>query len=212
MKTLKFLALFCFLATFVACSSDDDKGGSSAIGGEGSGTFSFDGKNYNLKMGLVYNEGTNYSEDGSTEFEITLMTTTFHEVEGNLIPKDEKISILDFTIYSEDGSKPKVGTYDFDDFAFTKNTLEDAELLLDYNWMTDMELGYYYADDGTFTVKKSGNTYELEFEILMNNNKTLTGSYKGKLLEDFYGDEDDYLRPADRNFLQKAKAKMKELR
>lgn len=218
MKTLKYFALFCLLACFVACSSDDDKGGDS-IGGKGSGSFKYDGKTYTLKTGFIDNEGNDWSDDNSTEFYFDFFTTEIiiDPTSQMVMPKDNKFSALSFNLFSSDGDKPKVGTYDFNDYYNVKNTFDEADAIINIKWNSDNVdedgdiIGDFdeivYATGGTIKVKKSGSKYDMEFEFMMNNNKTLKGSYNGELMDS--PEDDDYLRPSGQSFSQKIKSIIK---
>lgn len=217
MKKLKYFALCLFLACFVACSSDDDKGGDT-IGGKGSGSFKYNGKTYTLKSGFMDNDGNEWSDDNSTEFYFTFLTTTLNIDPSNqtLSPQDDKFSVVSFNLFSEESAKPKTGSYAFNEYYNIKNTFEEADAIINAKWSTNANGDEYiqefdeiiYAVSGEIKINKSGSKYDLEFDFTMNNNKNLKGSYKGELLEGFE-DDDDYLRPAEQSFSQKIKSFIK---
>lgn len=213
MKTLKHLALFLILASFVACSSDDDN--NTDTGEYGVGSFSYKEKTYDFKGGIIENDGTYWSDDNSTEYYITLVTSgLIFDQEGEPVPQDDEISLVDFNIFSEDANKPKPGVYNFSPNNYVNYTFEEAGAIINliFNPMNDGEGEYdelVYANSGQVELHQSGNTYEMDFEFTMNNGEELTGYYKGQLM--VYEYDDDW-RPANKSFFQSLKAFLTELK
>ncbi|HLS30484.1 MAG TPA: hypothetical protein VK021_06480 [Flavobacteriaceae bacterium] len=216
MKTIKHFALFLFLACFVACSSDDDN--KSDSGKSGSGSFSYKGKTYDLKSGIIENDGNYWSDDNSTEYYITLITSgLLLDQIGEPIPSENKFSLIDFNLFSQNADKPKPGVYNFNDDDYINFTFEEAEAVINmvYNPEEDETIGdfeeFVYANSGKIELHQSGNTYEMDFEFTMNNGEKLTGHYKGELLVYEYDDFDDW-RPANKSFFQSLKTFITELK
>lgn len=220
MKTVKYFALFLFLTCFVACGSDDDNKGD--VQESGAGSFSYDGETYNLKAGIIDNDGTDWSDDNSTEYYFTLFTSELNfDQDGDPIPKDNKLSLLDFNLFSQDANKPKTGLYNFDEDDNVNYTIEDASAIINLTFNTvdgDLEIGDFdeliYATAGKVELHQSGSTYEMDFEFTMTNftmtnSKVLTGHYKGKMLTFEY---DDDWRPAKKSFFKSLKTYLKELK
>jgi|SRR5690625_151875 len=214
MKKLKFIFLFVLLAGIAACSSDDDN--KEVPAPSGSGSFTYDGKTYNIKSGIVDNEGIYWSDDGSTEYEFSLITSklSIDPIQG-FVPEEEKISVINFNLFSQNASKPKTGEYNLDWWNNVDYTVEEASVvinlsytfqdgdLVDFDYDEDVE-----AESGKVNIHKSGNVYELDFDFTMENGKQLTGEFKGKMLSI----EFEEVRPAGKGFFQALKAKLKELR
>src|SRR5699024_10513254 len=211
MKTLKFLALFCFLAAFTACSSDDDN--NDHDGPASMNTFTYNGKTYQLSTGILEKEDDGeYSDDGCTEFYLSLTTSELNEDdEGELFPSDDKFSIISFNLFSKEAGDIEPGVYHFNDNYNIEFTFNDGIALLDIevDWdevdpgtidLDDPHVSWdaiVVIDSGEIEVHESGSTYDIDFEFTMNNNKKLKGNYTGPLL-----DESDYPdKPAKTNSL-----------
>lgn len=143
----------------------------------GSGYFTFDGKEYPLHAGFINISGEDMSVDNSTEYEITLITTT----SGTLANAQNPSNMLNFPIYSIDRSKPKPGHYKFSDSMLDFTNYGMSGFL-------DPKINDNYLDQGLHTKRgyleiiQSGVIYELEFEFTNFDDKIIKGSYKGKLL------------------------------
>ena len=213
MKTLKYLAVVCFLSIFVACSSDDDNNNNDD-GPAAMGTFTYNGKTYQLTTGVIENEGEGYGDYDSIEYLISFTTSELgKDDEGDFYPTDDKFSIIDFSLFSENGEKPKVGTYHFDsdnnvDFTFDYVT---ALINVEVDW-DEVDPGAIDLDDpnvsiedltsaksGTIEIHESGETYDIDFEFTMYNNKKIKGNYTGDL--HMYDDEIDG-RPTGRTLVK----------
>lgn len=187
MKTFRLSFLLSVLVLLVSsCSSDDN---SPAIGDtDGSGYFIFDGKEYPLKAGFIDNDGDDWSDDGSTEYEISLISTEFTiDADGEPIPVDRVFSMIDFVLYSKDAVKPKTGRYLFSDYLEKDFICAGLYGYLDVDYeLDDVLYDDLYAISGYIEIKQSGAIYELEFEFENYDNKPITGYYKGELLIDAY--------------------------
>lgn len=185
MKTFKLSFLLSVLVLLVSsCSSDDN----SPVKNDGSGYFIFDGKEYPLKAGFIENDGDDWSDDGSNEYEISLISTEFTmAADGEPIPVDRVFSMIDFVLFSKDDSKPKPGKYFFSDYLEKDFICAGLYGYLDVDYELDEELYEdLYAISGYIEVKQSGAIYELEFEFENYDDKIITGYYKGELLIDTY--------------------------
>lgn len=143
----------------------------------GSGYFTFDGKEYPLHAGFIDISGEDMSIDNTTEYEISLISTT----SGTLVNAENPNNMLNFPLYSKDGSQPKPGHYKFSKsmLDFTNNGMSG---------FLDPKINDNYLDQGLHTKRgyleiiQSGVIYELEFEFTNFDDKIIKGFYKGKLL------------------------------
>src|SRR5690554_1697603 len=127
MKALNYIALLCFLLGFTACSSDDN----SSKNSQSNNQFTYKGKTYELKAGVIEKDGTDWSDDGSMEYYIVLVTSDIIEdSEGEIIPSEQIISMIDFNLFSKNNSKPKTNTYNFDEDNNIDFTFDYSELIL----------------------------------------------------------------------------------
>lgn len=215
MKILKPFALFLFLVCFVACSSDDDN--NSPANETGTGSFLYKGKTYDLKAGVLETEVGSWTDDNSTEYYITLVTSELiPDQAGEPIFQDNKISGIDFNLFSE-GDKPQPGVYNLDYDQNIEYTFDEAIAVINmvYNPKEGETQGDYdesvYANSGQIELHQSGNTYEMDFEFTMNNGEELTGYYKGELLVYDYDYDEDW-RPANKGFFKSLKTFIAELK
>lgn len=182
MRTLKLTFIFIFVATMIAnCSSDDN---TSVDEKTESGYFIYDGEEYPLKAGYIDNEGNQWTDDGSTEYEISLMSSDFTvSTEGEIITIDKLVHMLDFVIYSEDDQKPKIGIYKYNDYLENDFICSEVYGYLDVNYEEDDYLDEdLYATSGMLEILQSGSIFEIKFEFENYNNKPIVGYYKGELL------------------------------
>lgn len=193
MKIFRFgLVLSLLVLLMSSCSSDDDQ---TVVGDTiGSGYLIYRGIEYPIKAGLIDNYGEDWSIDGSTEYEIRLMSSELIIASnGRATPMDNVYNIFDLRIVSKDDSKPKTGHYssrvDYtEDFYFT-----GLYGYFDVSYDLDVDDDDYYIPDdyspqldlrkGHIDILQSGSIYEFEFEL---NDGMITGYYKGELLTDTY--------------------------
>lgn len=195
MKALKYFALLCFLVCFTACSSDDDSGKSAQ------NYFTYEGKTYELKAGLIERDGTDWSDDGSMEYYITLVTSTLSfDADNDAIPTDNIFSIIDFSLFSKNNNQPKTGSYKFNEEYNVDYTFDDAMLVLDINWEEeeDMTGTYLFVTSGDIEIHKTGNSYKMDFEFTTHTNEIIKGHYEGNLI--VYDYDEDYARPEIKSF------------
>lgn len=201
MKTLKYFALLCFLVCFTACSSDDDSGSSTQ------NYFTYQGKIYELKAGLIEKDGTEWSDDGSMEYYITLVTSTINiDANNDISPTENIFSVIDFNLYSKNNNQPKTGSYTFNEEYNIDYTFDEADVVLDVNWEEENEDNdgngtYLFITSGDVELHKTGSSYKMDFEFTTHTNEIIKGQYEGNLI--VYEYEDEYPRPEARTLSQK---------
>lgn len=175
----KILMSMCLLATaswFTACSDDDDKGpnvkneftvdGNEHALTKGYADFSIiqevDGKTYNFWNVALVSDGITY-ESGSSKF----------------VGSGDAVR---FDIYStSDGVVPE-GTYTA---GGTENGIEDAMIFVNFT-LDGGGTGTIYNNeitDGEITISKAGDNHVINFTFTLEDNSTISGSFKGKLTE-----------------------------
>lgn len=193
MKTFRLGVLLSLLVLLgVGCSSDDNSTKDDSFSEVG--YFTFDGKEYSLKAGIIHNEEDFWSDDGSTEYEISLLSTeVILASDGDIIPIDTIFSGLEFVVFSEDDSKPKTGRYLFNEEENKNFTCSDMYgfINVDYNLDDEESDDDDFEEDidaieGYIEILQSGEIYELEFEFENYDGKPIKGYYKGALLIDAY--------------------------
>lgn len=196
MKKIKYFALLAFVAiAFVSCNKDDDNNNDSS-----KNSFSYDGKTYKIKAGLIENDGS-YGADSSTDFYISLVTTGIKkDSDGDFEPTVNKFSIVSFDLYSSNSNDVKKGTY-----TFTEEGEEPfdfyGECIFDVKYDNEDSGQYFEVTSGKVTILKNGNPYELKFDLTLENGKKVSGYYKGML--EYQDDSDDYGKPEKVNMVQK---------
>lgn len=200
MKTLKYFALVLFLVSFVACSSDDDSGKG------GQNYFTYQDKTYELKAGIIEKDGTDWSDDGSMEYYISLTSSAIgFDSNNEAYPTENIFSIIGFNLFSKANTQPKTGTYTYNAEHNVDYTFDDAAAFLNVNWEEVVEnddifgLGtVLFITSGTIELHKTGSIYKMDFEFTTHTNEIIKGHYEGELLVDF----EDNLRPVGKSVLK----------
>lgn len=191
MKFFK-LAAFLFLATaFIACSSDDDHQST-----PNSNYFTYNGNTYSLKDGVIQNGGTSESADQSHTYYVAFSTDDLElHQSGIYLPTENSFSIVNVNLISDDDHKPRTGTYNYNEDYPIKFTFKDGisfiNAQVDWDQIPDGEIDLneddfewedrLFVKGGTVKVKQSGNVYEVDFDLVMDNNKKIKGNYTGAL-------------------------------
>lgn len=199
MKTLKYFAMLFLLVCFAACSSDDNSSKSS------NNHFTYKGKTYELKAGIIEKDGTDWSDDGSMEYYLTLVTSNLSFDDDNDIwPTENLFSLINFNLYSKNKNHPNTGTYKINEEYNVDYTIEDAMVVLDINWVEgeDELVGtFLFITSGNVKLHKTGNTYKMDFEFTTHTNEIIKGHYEGKLIA--YDYDEGQARPEVRSLFQK---------
>jgi hypothetical protein len=167
------LLLLVVVMMTAGCKKDDDGGSAD------SNYLEYKGERYSLSKGFL----EDYGELGGGVFDvdITLVSSSI-----NIVVIDEEVEELTGTgnlIYidfrSSIAKAVATGNYSY-------TASEDAETFVfgiagvNYNIALEEGVGLFVTG-GTINVVRSGNTYELEFNLLVNVTDTLKGKFKGSL-------------------------------
>ena len=157
MKKLFYSILFLSVIslTFQSCSSDDDNGSSITLNNE----VSIDGTVYALDgTGTLESYGIN--DDGSYDWDVTLLSTTGLEV------------YFDLNTNSEEGLVS--GTYTYAD--------DRAEFTFVYSDISNEEF-YYTPIEGTIVVSLDGDTTGFVFNLVAQDGTIIEGEWSGALTD-----------------------------
>ena len=166
---IKLIGIFLALISVALVSCDEEST-------EKENSFKYDGKTYKIANGYLENFGlieTSYNLD------LILMTSgiTYNSASGE--PSGEG-SYLYFEMFSSSSTQLNPGTYNFDYYTWNAGTFDYAEIGVNVNFAT--EAGTYLSIvAGTVKVKLTDTKYEITIDCTLENNKKVTGYYKGTL-------------------------------
>lgn len=184
MKKLTFLLICSIVSVFWSCKSDDD----SSDGNSGSGIVQIeDGITLNLKSGTIEDYGE-YST-GLYNFDIVLVDTNINTVSGQPMPSNNPFNGVYFELFTDNPNDLAEGVYTINDgFEYEANSIGWAELMTNIDFDDEESGSYTDITSVTFTVLDNGNSYEFEFEGVLDTGETITGNYSGSLLKFDYSD------------------------
>lgn len=174
MKKLLFSAAAAALL-FTACKKDDDNKTSN------SGSFTVNGKSYSVNYGY---DGT-YIQDGLSQGDIMFASNDYTKLDENTFTGTNTYVDLDidtlidgatytFLPYNEEGYN-KAKNFRWADIAANMKVVNG-----EYVESSD-EVSLQDCTSGTVTVKKSGDRYTFNFELVFNGTTTVKGQYNGTL-------------------------------
>lgn len=194
MKHFKTICLICaVIFSFTACSSDDNDNTWGDQPDHSENYMEYNGTRFPLVFGVVEHFGTGEADDNSYQYALSFSTSDFSEnEEGDLVPDDSILSLIGFNVYSSNGTQPEPGEYDFAEEEVINFTFEDGFGFINLNYdsisdgtdIEDMEFEQLISiKSGTIKILQSGDTYEVEMNLINYNNKPIAGYYKGELME-----------------------------
>lgn len=192
MKHFKAIFLICTAVfAFTACSSDDNDNNWGDQPDHSENYIEFNGETYPLKFGVIESEGNNESDDESYEYNISFATTVFSEdEEGNWVPEENILSLIGFEVYSDNPLLPETGEYDFTEEELVNFTFAsgigfinlDFESIANGEDLEDTDFEQLISiKSGTIKILQTGETYEIEMNLINYNGKPVVGYYKGEL-------------------------------
>jgi|GEM_PF-6658279 len=137
--------------------------------------FLYDGKTYSLESGIIYDYG-----EGTTGFRNYDFILT--EKQENFEDSSEDADInSDYYVYfwleSLGANSFMGGTFNFDDSDEAEAShLYDGALVIIIN-ASEEEFEEHFVTAGSVDVTISGDTYTLDFDVTLNNNKTMVGKF-----------------------------------
>lgn len=178
----KFL-IFSLIIIFSSCSTDNEEqqeeNPSSAIN-----SIEVDGNSYELSKAFIhFGEDPEETEGEDLYYHDIIIASS----DVNLDQSNEEFTgsesshFMDITITSISQSSIPNGTYNYS----TWSDGEDFKMVWSSFDSTSLESGID-MEEGTITVKQEGNKISLEFNLISENNKEVTGSYNGEFEEYFF--------------------------
>jgi hypothetical protein len=164
------------LIIFTGCKKDKDENSYDNY-------IKYDDKAYPLDKGILENWGK-WSPESDNNLDLTLVSDSVNVIEWN----NEVDSYsgtghrIKFWMYSASSELLDNGNYTYDDLSSEKTgTFDYGQLLINYNFDNEEGEIEQYVADGTVTVTKSGDTYEITINCTDEEGKSVTGYYKGIL-------------------------------
>ncbi len=172
-KTVQILTVCAFsLLLITGCK---DSGTDADPDSNSDNNFQYDGKTYSLESGIIEDYGEEKPGFRNYDFFLTEKQENFEdESEEAEINSDY---IIYFWLESLDASSFTGGTFNYDDSdEAVASHLYDGALIFIINASED-DFEEYFVTAGSVDVSISGDTYTLDFDVTLNNDKTLVGSF-----------------------------------
>ncbi len=137
------------------------------------------GRTVNISEGILVSQGKLSSQEkAGYSFRLILFTSGIKfSSTGDLLGRGD---VIIFELYSSTSSELTTGTYKFDPYKNQDaNSFDYGEFILGYSLTDWMCEAYDYIKDGTITIKKTSNTYEIKIDCIVMSDGKLTGYYKG---------------------------------
>jgi len=171
----KILTLVLFsLIILVGCKKDKD-------GDSPNNYIKYEGKTYVIDKGILENYGE--EDEGVYNLDLTLFSSGINLIEsqGEIVGATGTGNVLYFEMFTNSEIQLDNGTYVFDYYSEEAGTFDDGELLINWNaedYQADID---QYIDEGTVKVAKSGDIYEITINCTDEDDKSVTGYFKGTL-------------------------------
>ena len=179
MKTVKILTFFLvILIIFSGCKKDKDNGDETY-----DYYIKYDGKMYPLDKGAIENYGHYYVDD-SYNLDLWFLSEGLNmiEINGEWDHESGTGHIVYFIMNTNSPSQIDNGNYVYDeDLTYDAGTFKYGDFTLNYDADHNTWETYKSFTDGTLTVSKSGDVYEITFNCTDEDGKNVTGYYKGTL-------------------------------
>ncbi|RRO15926.1 hypothetical protein [Flavobacteriaceae bacterium 14752] len=173
------LLLMCFVIALVSisCSSDDDAN----VAAETNNFLKIGGTEYELRAGAIENFG---SFNNLTNFDITLVDTNIVIVNGQPVPENNIVNLINFELFTDSNQDLLEGEYPLVDFSeITGQSFEYAAILENIDISSETEVDEPpFLVEGSLQVISNGPEYEIEFSGVDNLGRQISGFYKGSLI------------------------------
>jgi len=173
------LTLFFLGILFMGCNKTPDNSTKNYI--------KYDNKEYDLSTGFFSNEidgkqGDITSVQTGNPISLMLISSgfTIHVADGTIDSLTGTGSGIIFLAFSASQDKLDEGQYVFDSLSMQPATFSYGDAVFDLNSATGVGTEVE-MNDGNFTLKKSGDDYEITFNCKTYDGKSVTGYYKGSL-------------------------------
>jgi len=144
----------------------------------------------NVENGFTYN-GVFYQTElfGVQYFSGSTLNIYFIDASGWDTPNnqiiDEVYNEMAFRIYSYTDGAIAPGEYTYsssstNDGSF-RNPDGDCELTINFNRTTSLSDEHVCVESGTMTIAKDGDTYTVDYSVILEDNQTVNGHYEGSL-------------------------------
>ncbi len=144
----------------------------------------YDGKMFRLDKGAMENYGKYYVDD-SYSIDLWFLSEGLKmiEINGEWDHESGKGHIVYFEMNTNSPSQIDNGTYTYDlDETYDAGTFLYGDFTLNYDADHNTWETYKAFVDGTVTVSRTGDVYEITFNCTDEDGKTVTGYYKGTLI------------------------------
>ncbi|MCC9166928.1 hypothetical protein [Pontibacter harenae] len=201
-----FRTLLCLLLagfTFVSCSKDDDEDTTPSLNNQ----IEYNGTTYNIQTGIIEDWGSVGLSDGDEDLYISNDNVTHYNYDVSITDgtlqanSDGELENVGATVFvyaellSPGTTNFTTGTFSYieyeDDLTQeqidakynNKSFFEDAYIVIDANGNGTLDASdassIAYATGGTITVSGSNNNYTVDYNLTLDNGRTIVGSYSG---------------------------------
>ena len=143
-------------------------------------TFAFDSQEYEIDNGTLDFWGETTHSPLTYKFKILLSSYGIvYSPESSYTGTGNFIRL---TVYSTDPLTLDDGTYTYDRYASKDSlTIDEAAFGINHDITIESGDGYYVITSGVFEVVKRGGFFDLSFELITQDNKSIIGKYTGLL-------------------------------
>ncbi len=153
--------------------------------------FKYDGEIYRIDQGFLENYGSlNAGESYKLSLTLTSDGLTPIENNGDLIGITGNGHIIHFEMFSGSGTQLTDGTYQYDFSSQNAGSFDDGWISINYDASQNEAEIDQDIEEGTVIITKTGDIYEITVSCTDEDNKSVTGYFKGTLK--YYNKESTY--------------------
>lgn len=195
MKKLNFFAVLFLGLAISACSNDDDNGGNSR-----ENEMTFDGAEYELKSGMIFNYGS-WNDENIYNFDIFLVDSEVSHVNGDYVPENNIFTTIYFELWTDNANDLAIGEYTFS-IDESAGTFSSASVVVESNFEEQANGTEHDINDGTIEILENGSgTYEIAFNCLTVGDMEISGYYEGSLYTENHSDRQSNGKQASKKLL-----------